>query len=441
MKLIYERTPSIERAMLVDGERLLEVEERFVDQLSVGTIVEAAIERIHPSLGAAFLTDGETTYFLPIAETLRALASYPEVPAIGQAAVVGEKRLVQVTKEGINGKHHKVTENIRFGGRYLVYFPFGRRQLFSRKLDLVTQDRLSKALDLTEEEGVLFRTEAGQVAPEALQEELNRLRNRSTIVIEQRFGQDELLCEQFVRRHAVESVLLNDKEGQTRLERLDVPVKRHIGKGRMPEAKRLDGAIEKLESRAVWLDGGAFVLIEQVETMTVIDVNSGKNVAVKDKGRAADTINEAALYSIMEQLRLRNIGGMVIIDFLRGSKEGQTRLLKKMKELGARDPRRVEVYGFTRMGLFELSRERTGRSIQDRMFHAGKPSKLAIFSQFERSLLDLNDQYEAVVLSLPKKWHDASWHEFDIEVHLVEGEPEFVFYGTSEECQNFLSRR
>jgi ribonuclease G len=260
-------------------------------------------------------------------------------------------------------------------------------------------------------------------------------------VIEQRYGQDELLCEHFVRRHAVESVLLNDKEGQARVERLDVPVKRHIGKGRIPEAKRLDEAIEKLESRAVWLDGGAFVLIEQVETMTVIDVNSGKNVAVKDKGRAADTINEAALYTIMEQLRLRNIGGMIVIDFLRGSKDGQTRLLKKLKELGARDPRRVEVYGFTRMGLFELSRERTGRSIQDRMTYGGKPSKLAVFSQFERALLDLSGQYEAVVLELPKKWHDASWHEFDIDVHLVEGEPEFAFYGTSAECQNFLSRR
>ena len=440
MKLIYERTPSVERAMLVDGERLLEVEERFVDQLSVGTIVEAAIERIHPSLGAAFLTDGETTFFLPIAETLRALASYPEVPAIGQAAIVGEKRLVQVTKEGINGKHHKVTENIRFGGRYLVYFPFGRRKLFSRKLDLVTQDRLSKVLELSEEEGVLFRTEAGQVAPDALQEELNLLRERSTVVIDQRYGQDELLCEHFVRRHVVESVLLNDKEGQTRIERLDVPVKRHIGKGRMPEAKRLDGAIEKLESRAVWLDGGAFVLIEQVETLTVIDVDSGKYVAVKDKGRAADTINEAALYAVMEQLRLRNIGGMVVIDFLRGSKDGQARLLKKMKELGARDPRRVEVYGFTRMGLFELSRERTGRSIQDRMTHDGKPSKLAVFSRIERALMELAPEVEAVVLTLPSKWHDASWDGFACTVLLVEGEPDVAFYGTLEECQNFVSR-
>ena len=112
-----------------------------------------------------------------------------------------------------------------------------------------------------------------------------------------------------------------------------------------------------------------------------------------------------------------------------------------MKEVCARDPRRVEVYGFTRMGLLELSRERTGRSIQDRMMHGGKPSKLAVFSQMERALLDLGQQYEAVVLSLPKKWHDASWDKFDIEVLLVEGEPDFSFYGTVEECQNFLSRR
>ncbi|STO08716.1 ribonuclease E/G [Exiguobacterium aurantiacum] len=440
MKLIYERTPSIERAMLVDGERLLEVEERFIDQLSVGTILEAAVERIHPSLGAAFLTDGATTFFLPIAETLKALASYPDVPTIGQAAVVGEKRLVQVTKEGINGKHHKVTENIRFGGRYVVYFPYGRRQLYSRKLDLVTQDRLSKVFDLTEAEGVLFRTESGQASPKALQEELELLRARARDVEQNRFGQDELLCEQFARRHAVESVTTNDAEAKRRLERLEIPVERHVGKGRMKEALRLDDAIDKLESRVAWLEGGAYVLIEQVETMTVIDVNSGKNVAVKDKGRAADTINEAALYTVMEQLRLRNIGGMVVIDFLRGSKDGQTRLLKKMKEVGARDPRRVEIYGFTKMGLFELSRERTGRSIQDRMVRDGRPSKLAVFSRLERALLDLG-AHDGVVLSLPQKWQDGKWDAFGFEVLFIKGEPGIAFFGTAEECQNFVQRR
>jgi ribonuclease G len=426
--------------MLVDGERLLEVEERFIDQLSVGTILEAAIERIHPSLGAAFLTTGETTFFLPIAETLKALEAYPNVPGIGQAAVVGDKRLVQVTKEGINGKHHKVTENIRFGGRYIVYFPYGRRNLYSRKLDLVAQDRLSKVFELEEAEGVLFRTESGQASPDTLQEELALLRARASDVITARRGQDELLCEQFVRRHAVDSVILNDKEAQERLTRLEVDVERHVGKGRMKEAARLDGAIEKLGQRVVWLEGGSYVLVEQVETMTVIDVNSGKNVAVKDKGRAADTINEAALYAVMEQLRLRNIGGMVVIDFLRGSKDGQARLLKKMKELGARDPRRVEVYGFTRMGLFELSRERTGRSMQDRMTHDGKPSKLAVFSRIERALMELVPEVEAVVVSLPNKWHDTSWDGFDCAVLLVEGEADVAFYGTLEECQNFVSR-
>ena len=441
MRLIYERTPSIERALLVDGERLLELDERFVDQLSVGTILEASVERIHPSLGAAFLQADETTFFLPVSETLVALDKYPDVPTIGQAALVGSKRLVQVTKEGIHGKHHKVTENIRFGGRYLVYFPFGRRMLYSRKLDLVTQDRLSKRFNLHDSEGVLFRTEAGQASLEVLEDELTLLRKRAEAVISARRGQDELLCEQVVRRQAVEAARVNDAEAKHRLERLDVNVERFIGKGRMPEAKRLDEAIEKLARRVVWLDGGAFLLIEQVETMTVIDVNSGKNVTVKDKGRAADTINEAALYAVMEQLRLRNIGGMVVIDFLRGSKDGQTLLLKKLKALAARDPRRVEVFGFTKMGLFELSRERTGRSMLDRMEHAGNPSKLAVFSKWERTLLEVFAHAEAVVLALPAKWHDASWQRFDGSVFLVEGTPELLFSGTEEECQNFLSRR
>ncbi len=78
---------------------------------------------------------------------------YPDVPTIGQAVQVGQTLLVQVVKEGVAPKQHKVTQNITYGGRYLVYFPYGRRIRFSRKLDLVVQRQLAEQLTTTDEEG------------------------------------------------------------------------------------------------------------------------------------------------------------------------------------------------------------------------------------------------------------------------------------------------
>lgn len=444
MKWISEQTPSLERVALVEGGRVVEYHERMRDELRVGTLLHAKVDRLHPTLEAAFLiaTDG-TPLYLPINETLETLRRYPEVPTIGQAVQVGQTVLVQVVKEGAAPKQHKVTQNITYGGRFLVYFPYGRRVRFSRKLDLVVQQQLAKVIPVAEEEGILYRTEAAQAEVEVLMAELKQLRARHQHMLQQTtLEQDEPLIIQEAKRlsHVTEALVTNRMEKE-RLEQIGFQVERPVIKGRLPIMEQVDRTIEKALDRVVWLDGGAYLLIEEVETMTVIDVNSGKTVSVKEQKRTFDQINEAAAVEIMRQLRLRNISGMIAVDFLRGSSKGQTRVTQLLKERAAHESKQIEVYGFTKMGLCELTRQRHGKSLFERSRDHGQLSRVAIHRQLEPRLMELAIHAEAAVVRAPLALlSPLLLAESPLELLLIEGEPGILFTGTKTDCDDFVKR-
>ncbi|WP_214846724.1 ribonuclease E/G [Exiguobacterium sp. s193] len=445
MKWISEQTPSLERVALVEGGRVVEYHERMRDEIRVGTLLYAKVDRLHPTLEAAFLiaTDG-TPLYLPVNETLETLRRYPDVPTIGQAVQVGQTILVQVVKEGTSPKQHKVTQNITYGGRYLVYFPYGRRVRFSRKLDLVTQRQLAELIQTEETEGILYRTEASQAEGSVLEKELFQLRTRHEKMLQQdTLEQDEALVIQEAKRLPfVAEARVTSRTEKERLEQLGLSVDRPVLKGRLPEMEHVDQVIEKALEKVVWLDGGAYLLIEEVETMTVIDVNSGKMVSVKDQKRTFDQINEAAALEIMRQLRLRNISGMIAVDFLRGSSKGQTRVTQLLKERAAQETKQIEVYGFTKMGLCELTRQRHGKSLLERSVAQGKPSRIAIHRQLEPQLITIATHAEAAVVRAPRESLSPLFEQdCPLDVLIVEGETGILFTGTKQECEEFVDRQ
>ncbi|WP_404274540.1 ribonuclease E/G [Exiguobacterium undae] len=445
MKWISEQTPSLERVALVEGGRVVEYHERMRDEIRVGTLLHAKVDRLHPTLGAAFLvaTDG-TPLYLPINETLEALRRYPDVPTIGQAVQVGQTLLVQVVKEGAAPKQHKVTQNITYGGRFLVYFPYGRRVRFSRKLDVVVQQQLAKRVTLDETEGLLYRTESAQAEGMVLEAELKQLRTRHGKMVEQMtLEQDESLIVQEAKRLAhVEEALVTSRIDKERLEQMGLRVERPVMKGRLPAMEQVDRAIDKALDKVVWLEGGAYLLIEEVETMTVIDINSGKTISVKEQKRTFDQINEAAAVEIMRQLRLRNISGMIAVDFLRGSSKGQTRVTQLLKERAAHESKQIEIYGFTKMGLCELTRQRHGKSLLERSLEQGKPSRIAIHRQLEPKLLEIATYAEAAVVRAPlDSLSPLFLQESPVELVLVEGETGILFTGTKADCDDFVKRQ
>ncbi|WP_215193127.1 ribonuclease E/G [Exiguobacterium sp. s95] len=445
MKWISEQTPSLERVALVEGGRVVEYHEQMRDEIRVGTLLYAKVDRLHPTLEAAFLiaTDG-TPLYLPINETLETLRRYPDVPTIGQAVQVGQTVLVQVVKEGTAPKQHKVTQNITYGGRYLVYFPYGRRVRFSRKLDLVTQQQLAELIQTSEMEGILYRTEASQAEAGVLEKEMFQLRARHEQMLKQdNLEQDESLIVQEAKRLPfIEEACVSNRMEKERLEQLGLRVDRPVLKGRLPEMEHVDRVIEKALEKVVWLDGGAYLLIEEVETMTVIDVNSGKMISVKEQKRTFDQINEAAAGEIMRQLRLRNISGMIAVDFLRGSSKGQTRVTQLLKERAAQETKQIEVYGFTKMGLCELTRQRHGKSLLERSIVQGKPSRIAIHRQLEPKLIEIATYAEAAVVRVPTGGlSPLLLQDAPVELLIVEGETGILFTGTKQECEEFIGRQ
>ena len=122
------------------------------------------------------------------------------------------------------------------------------------------------------------------------------------------------------------------------------------------------GSLDKLTEKRVWLKSGANIIIEQLETLTVIDVNSGKNVSKNDE--AILNINKEAAIEIGKQLRLRNISGMIIVDFVNmSSKEGEEELLSMFKGVVAKDSVPTQVLDMTRLGLVEVTRKKTNKSL------------------------------------------------------------------------------
>ena len=122
------------------------------------------------------------------------------------------------------------------------------------------------------------------------------------------------------------------------------------------------GSLDKLVEKRVWLKSGANIIIEQLETLTVIDVNSGKNLSKSEK--AVLEINKEAAIEIARQLRLRNISGMIIVDFVKmSSKEAENELLATFKHAVAKDSVPTQVLDMTRLGLVEVTRKKVNKSL------------------------------------------------------------------------------
>ena len=144
----------------------------------------------------------------------------------------------------------------------------------------------------------------------------------------------------------------------------------------------------------------------------------------------------------MRQLRLRNISGMIAVDFLRGSSKGQTRVTQLLKDRAAHESTQIDIYGFTKMGLCERTRQRHGKSLLERSLEQGKPSRIAIHRQLEPKLLEIATYAEAAVVRAPlDSLSPLFLQESPVELVLVEGETGILFTGTKADCDDFVKRQ
>ena len=362
------------RAMLLSPEgdpveiRLAEAEEE-----SCGAVYLAHVERISMRLRAAFVDIGaEKNAFLPL-EKECTLKQGEYLPVQGVAVQENED------------KGFRVRRNLQIPGRFLVYLPgAGKVRCSSRITDPEERARLMQLAEecLSGKEGAILRTGAQGASPEELRSEIEALRACAHRISER--AKTELRPGLLWRPAAAERILssfasqgigvivTNDADLADDLrtaagERMPGAEVRYFREDRslLCDAYGLDAAIRKTMQRKQWLPSGGTVIVDICEAMTVYDVNSGGSAKGSDPEEAALALNLEAARLIARHIRLTGIGGIIMIDFIdMRRKENRDAVLREMRTLVKEDPGSVEAYAIGPLGVMQLSRKRTGISLE-----------------------------------------------------------------------------
>jgi len=366
----------------------------------VGNVYKGVVERAEPSLQACFVNFGvEKNGFLPIGDIHPEyfLAPPDEAngkgsPSIEKALKKGQELLVQVTKEmpGTKGAH--LTTYISFAGRYLVLTPGRTINGISRKIeDEEERQRLKSIMSqmtLPEEIGYIVRTVAAGQNKRELSKDLNRLL-RMWREIKKRVAEapslslihkEQDLCLRTLRDYFtsdVSEILVDDRETYTKIKnymKIISPMHQRrvtLHKHKVPIFDRyeIEDQIESIYRNRVNLKSGGSIVIDPTEALISIDVNSGKGKVGKDVESMAFQTNMEAAREIARQLRLRDIGGLVVIDFIDMKDRKHNREVEKtLREEMKKDRAKTDTVPLSKLGLMELSRQRLRPSLESKTY-------------------------------------------------------------------------
>lgn len=391
--LINAQRPEELRIAIIDGNTLENYKVDVAESgITRGNIYRGTIANIQPSLNAAFIDYGAERHgFLAIQDVVPE-AYYREpkggTPRIEDVLEKGKPIVVQIDKDAIGQKGAALTTSLSLAGRYLVLTPFETTRGVSRKVEDEDLRRKLKAIansfDLPEGCGVIVRTNALEQTKTTLTRDLAallRLWKRVQAAAVQGKGTrllytDQDLILQALRDYldsSVEEVLVDDddafQKAQAYMEAFMPRAKTRLVRyaERLPLFARygLEAQIERIYERRVELPAGGSIVIEPTEALTSIDVNSGRSTKAATQEETAVHTNMEAAQEVARQLRLRDIGGLVVVDFIdmRGSKH-QRKIEKALKDALKTDKARTTVGRISPNGLLEVNRQRIQQALQ-----------------------------------------------------------------------------
>jgi ribonuclease G len=385
-------TPAETRVAIVEDGRLAELfVERSERDRMLGTIVLGKVVKVLPSMQAAFVDVGfDSDGFLPFDDARPPLDADDEAPpprrrgrqSGGEAPVsAGERVAVQVVKEPIGTKGARLTMQLSLPGRYMVLLPRENTSGVSRRIGSTAERRRLKDLarELKPEGfGIIIRTVAEDHSREELEADLKDLlkqwqgirrrleRARPGDVVHREPGMVSSIMRDLFTADLDAVICDNSRLGKEIRSWIGevLPTlkdKVEIYDGAVPLFDRL-GIEEEIDlslERKVWFKGGGYLIIEQTEAMIVIDVNSGRYTRRSNLEENALQVNLEAARELCRQLRLRDLGGLVVIDFIDMQREeNRTRLLSELRALLKKDRAQADVAPVSRFGLVEMTRER-----------------------------------------------------------------------------------
>ncbi|MGW0485595.1 Rne/Rng family ribonuclease [Nonomuraea sp. NPDC003214] len=389
MMVVRRQGDRTQIAVLEDGVLVEHYVNREASQSYVGNVYLGKVQNVLPSMEAAFVDIGKgrnaVLYAGEVNFDTAGLEGQPK--RIESALKSGQSVLVQVTKDPIGHKGARLTSQISLPGRYLVYVPDGSMTGISRKLPDKERTRLKSILKkvMPENAGVIVRTAAEGASEEELARDVARLSAQWENIRKKAKSASppELLsAEPDLTIRVVRDVFNEDftslvVQGDEAWETVDEYVKYvapHLGErlskwdpgqGDVFESYRIDEQLGKAMERKVWLPSGGSLVIDRTEAMTVVDVNTGKFTG--QGGNLEETVtrnNLEAAEEIVRQLRLRDIGGIIVIDFIDMVLESNRDLvLRRMLECLARDRTKHQVAEVTSLGLVQMTRKRVGQGL------------------------------------------------------------------------------
>ena len=383
------------RVALVDGQKLLDLDiERAYKEQKKSNIYKGRITRVEPSLEAAFVDYGAERHgFLPLKEIAREYFQQQESgqgrKRIQELIREGQEVIVQVDKEERSSKGAALTTFVSLAGRYLVLMPNNPRAGgVSRRIegDDRTQIRQHlQLLDIPENMGVIARTAGIGQELEALHRDLEYLKQIWQAIVDTAapraapflIYQEGNVVVRALRDHFSEDFgeVLIDEEGAynaavqfmgAMMPKMVHRLKHYDNDVPLFSRYQIEQQIESAFSREVRLESGGAIVIDHTEALVAVDVNSGRSTKGQDIAETAFRTNLEAAEEIARQIRLRDLGGLIVVDFIdMESPKHQREVEGKLKEALKLDRARVQLGRISRFGLMEMSRQRLGASLEE----------------------------------------------------------------------------
>lgn len=358
-------------------------------QSSVGHIYFGTVAKVLPGMNAVFVDIGEEKNGFLFRDKLPSFFNSTEPfnvkknKSVSSYVHQGEKLLVQVEKDETGDKGPRLSALLELHGQFVIYMPYGNTVSVSKKIKDAAEAKRWQVFGLenkVDKEGFIFRTSILGQPQEIILTEINELRKQyeGLAKLAQQRKKPGLLQKKdsFIERIKNEckvsdyhEIVVDDLTLKRELEPLLLPdqiLSYHQGKETIFSAYHLEQEIEQALQRRVDLDKGAYLIIDQTEAMTVIDVNTG---GFSGKHQLADTVlqtNLQAAVEIAKQLRLRDIGGIILIDFIDMKNEPDRHKVQRMMEKELRkDALPTKLLGFTPLGVLQLTRKRTKQALSE----------------------------------------------------------------------------
>jgi len=393
-ELLINVTPQETRVATVENGMLSEIWIERARKIGlVGTIFQGTVNRVLPGMDAAFINIGlEKAAFLHVSDIRQSAAGERSdgiAPNITNLLNQGQKLAVQVIKDPLGTKGARVSSNLTAPSRYLVMMPYDNNVGVSVRIESEEErERLRSVVESLrgsqDSVGYIVRTAAEGVDEQALQEDMQYL-EKVWAGVKTRLASSEPgvvlfrdlpLVQRMMRdlnRGNIERIRIDSRETYRQcvdfcneyVPELCSALEHYPGERPIFDLHGVDDEIDKALDRKVMLKSGGYLIIDQTESMTTIDVNTGGFVGSRNLEETIFKTNLEAAQAIARQLRLRNLGGIIIIDFIDMSVlEHRRQVLRALEKALERDHARTQVNELSLLGLVEMTRKRTRESLE-----------------------------------------------------------------------------